>query len=81
MKSVKLYFSLLLSAVMLAVAVPAMAQEVENIDVAPVAEDVIVAEAEQLDVVAPVRNIDHLLFSLFVVLAAFEFYCLDPFIY
>ena len=54
MKSVKLYFSLLLSAVMLAVAVPAMAQEVENIDVAPVAEDVIAAEAEQLDVVAPV---------------------------
>ena len=54
MKSVKLYFSLLLSAVMLAVAVPAMAQDVENIDAASVAEDVIVAEGEQLDVVAHV---------------------------
>ena len=53
MKSVKLYFSLLLSAVMLAVAVPAMAEEVvENID-ATVAENV-----EAVEAVEPIAVLD-----------------------
>ena len=50
MKSVKLYFSLLLSAVMLAVAVPAMAEEVvDNVDAALVEDNAEAVEATAED--------------------------------
>ena len=57
MKSLKLYFSLLLSTVTLAVAQPAMAQDVEAVvdnAVAELAEAAQVAEATEAAEVAPV---------------------------